>query len=124
MNKDDVLAFIAKGAQAPAQPQPQTQPSAAPQPVAAAPQPLAVPQGVPSWIPIPSEADADVQPLAGIRKIIAERLTYSETIAPHVTTFAEVDVTDLVAFRSKHKTWVLPKTTARISPSCRLSSAP
>ncbi len=106
VNKDDVLAFIAKGAQAPAQPQPVAQPAAVPQPIAATPQPLPVPQGVPSWIPIPSDTDAEVQPLAGIRKIIAERLTYSETVAPHVTTFAEVDVTDLVAFRAKHKQWV------------------
>jgi 2-oxoglutarate dehydrogenase E2 component (dihydrolipoamide succinyltransferase) len=70
------------------------------------PQPLAVPEGVPSWIVPPSAEDADAQPIAGIRRMIAERLTYSEHVAPHVTTFADVDVTDLVAFRAKHKQWV------------------
>ena len=37
--------------------------------------------------------------------MIAERLSYSEHVAPHVTTFAEVDVTDLVALRARYKQW-------------------
>jgi pyruvate dehydrogenase E2 component (dihydrolipoamide acetyltransferase) len=92
VTKEDALAFVSK----------------APAPAAAAqqPQPLALPAGIPPWIVPPTDTDAEAQPLTGIRKMIAERLTYSEHVAPHVTTFADVDVTDLVAFRAKHKQWV------------------
>ena len=98
ITKEDVLAFVAKGVAA--------APVSAPAALAPAPQPFAAAQGVPSWITAPTDTDAEATPLAGIRKMIAERLAYSEHVAPHVTTFAEVDVTDLVSFRAKHKEWV------------------
>jgi len=96
VTKDDILAFLASGkkVQAPA-------PSAAPT-IQAPPTPAVFAN---PGVTIPTDTDAVVTPLAGIRKIIAERLSYSEHIAPHVTTFAEVDVTDLVALRGKYKDW-------------------
>jgi pyruvate dehydrogenase E2 component (dihydrolipoamide acetyltransferase) len=93
ITKDDVLEFVKAGATQVAAP-------------TVKPAPFVVPTGVPSWLTPPNDTDADVQPLAGIRKIIAERLSYSEQVAPHVTTFAEVDVTDLVALRSRQKQYV------------------
>lgn len=105
VTKEDVLAFLAsrKGQTAP--PAPRQPAPAAPAPVQApAPAPTAAaPIGSP--VAPPSDTDAVVTPLAGIRKMIAERLTYSEHVAPHVTTFAEVDVTDLVAMRARYKQW-------------------
>lgn len=116
VTKEDVLAFLASRQAQPGQP------SAAP--ALGAPQPVAPPSTSPSAasaaslapaasvqpaaatsIPTPSDTDAIVTPLAGIRKMIAERLAYSEHVAPHVTTFAEVDVTDLVALRARYKQW-------------------
>jgi 2-oxoglutarate dehydrogenase E2 component (dihydrolipoamide succinyltransferase) len=38
-----------------------------------------------------------------MRKIIAEHMVQSKRIAPHVTSFVEVDVTDVVKWRDKHK---------------------
>ncbi len=109
VTKDDVIAYIASAKTAPAK--------AAPAPLSATPvaQPFTLPAGIPSWITPPMDADSEVTPLAGIRKMIAERLSYSEHIAPHVTTFAEVDVTDLVAFRAKHKQWIADEYKANLT---------
>ncbi|WP_133273102.1 dihydrolipoamide acetyltransferase family protein [Hymenobacter radiodurans] len=38
-----------------------------------------------------------------MRKMIAQRMVDSKRIAPHVTSFVEADVTDLVNWRNKHK---------------------
>jgi 2-oxoglutarate dehydrogenase E2 component (dihydrolipoamide succinyltransferase) len=38
-----------------------------------------------------------------MRQIIAERMVASKHIAPHVTSFVEADVTDLVQWRNQHK---------------------
>jgi 2-oxoglutarate dehydrogenase E2 component (dihydrolipoamide succinyltransferase) len=38
-----------------------------------------------------------------VRRIIAERMVASKRIAPHVTSFVEADVTDLVYWRNQHK---------------------
>jgi pyruvate dehydrogenase E2 component (dihydrolipoamide acetyltransferase) len=40
-------------------------------------------------------------PLSSLRKVIADKLVYSVTNKPHVTHFAELDVTGLVAFKEK-----------------------
>jgi pyruvate/2-oxoglutarate dehydrogenase complex dihydrolipoamide acyltransferase (E2) component len=94
VTKDDILAYIASAKTAPVEVAPKvTTPSAAPSAI------------VNPGVVVPTDTDAVITPLAGIRKIIAERLSYSEQISPHVTTFAEVDVTDLVALRSKYKDW-------------------
>lgn len=45
-------------------------------------------------------APAKGQPLSGMRKVIAERMTYSKHTAPHVTITTEVNVDATVAFRS------------------------
>jgi len=42
-------------------------------------------------------------PLKGLRKAIAEHMVLSKRTAPHVTTVAEVDMTTLVEFRTRHK---------------------
>jgi 2-oxoglutarate dehydrogenase E2 component (dihydrolipoamide succinyltransferase) len=38
-----------------------------------------------------------------MRKIIAEHMVQSKRVAPHVTSFVEADVTDLVKWRDEHK---------------------
>jgi pyruvate dehydrogenase E2 component (dihydrolipoyllysine-residue acetyltransferase) len=56
--------------------------------------------------PLPAEApDEPVEEvrLEGLRKAIAEHMVASVRTAPHVTTVAEVDMTELVRFRAYHK---------------------
>ena len=38
-----------------------------------------------------------------MRKMIAEHMVHSVHTAPHVTSFVEADVTNLVLWRNKHK---------------------
>ena len=74
---------------------------AAPAPVAAAPAPVA-----PAPAPVSAGSlelmDGDeVVKLAGMRKVIAERMTKSAQEIPTVTQNVKIDVTDLMAFRKK-----------------------
>ncbi len=50
-------------------------------------------------VPARSPEDAEVIPVQGIRRIIAERLTRSVRDIPQVTTFITLDATALLAFR-------------------------
>jgi len=49
------------------------------------------------------EGEIEVIPLIGWRKTMADRMSYSMRTVAHVTTFAEVDVTELVKIREKLK---------------------
>src|SRR5208337_5446893 len=51
----------------------------------------------------PVEGDI-VEPFTRRRKLIAEHMVYSKTHSPHVGTVAEVDVTNAMRLREKHKT--------------------
>jgi 2-oxoglutarate dehydrogenase E2 component (dihydrolipoamide succinyltransferase) len=51
----------------------------------------------------PVEGDV-VEPFTRRRKVIAEHMVYSKTHSPHVGTVAEVDVTNAMGLREKHKT--------------------
>jgi 2-oxoglutarate dehydrogenase E2 component (dihydrolipoamide succinyltransferase) len=46
----------------------------------------------------------EVIPMDRVRQMIAERMLASIQTAPHVTSFVEADVTNLVQWRTKHKT--------------------
>lgn len=52
---------------------------------------------------VPQEGEVEVIPLVGWRKTMADRMSYSMRTVAHVTTFAEVDVTELVKMREKLK---------------------
>ncbi|MBI2920494.1 MAG: 2-oxo acid dehydrogenase subunit E2 [Planctomycetes bacterium] len=58
---------------------------------------------VPSPAPLVSSAQDERVPLRGLRKIIAEAMHRSKSTAAHFTYVEEVDVTDLVAFRTSAK---------------------
>jgi 2-oxoisovalerate dehydrogenase E2 component (dihydrolipoyl transacylase) len=49
----------------------------------------------------PVDADTEVVPVRGVRRIIAERLTRSVREIPQVTTFITLDATELQAFRQR-----------------------
>ncbi len=110
ITKDDLMKYInSKGTQsAPQAPAPQvSQPSQvqtqapAPQPAPQAPvQTQNVTQTAP---PSYSGKNVEIIPMDRMRKLISEHMVNSKRTSAHVTSVAEVDVTNLVKFREKHK---------------------
>lgn len=98
VSKKDILQFVANRGAAPAAPATPTAPAPAP-----APQPAA---------PAPQASTAPAQPVSGnveiiemdrMRKLIADHMVRSKATSPHVTSFTECDVTNLVKWREKNK---------------------
>lgn len=92
VTKKDIMAYLkdrpAGGVQAPA-----------PAPVAAAaPAPSA-----PKRIPVSISGEDEIIEMDRMRKMIAERMVDSKRIAPHVTSFVEADVTNVVYWRNRVK---------------------
>jgi len=105
VTRDDVLAFIDKGAPAAAsaatapaeQPQAAVAPTPAPaQPQAAAAAPAARP--APPLVPALSSGDVEL-PLTQMRKAIAKKMTQVKQTVPHAYTVVEVDMTNVVKWR-------------------------
>ncbi|MCM3702721.1 dihydrolipoamide acetyltransferase family protein [Paenibacillus macerans] len=91
VTREDVDAFKNGGAPAAASAAPAASDAAAAAPAASAPTPIAV-------------ADEEERvPFKGIRKAISNAMVKSAYTAPHVTIMDEVDVTELVAFRTRMK---------------------
>ena len=127
VTKKDILTYVADGKKPLAQPQPQAsnvstppapapspqpvaasaqpQPPAAPAPPAEAPAPAAKPASTPAPSkPAPSVSGNDeLIEMDRMRKMIAQRMIDSKRISPHVTSFVEADVTEIVNWRNKHK---------------------
>lgn len=94
ITKEDILAYVNNRGNQPA-------PQAAPvQQVASAPQPVATSAPVST---VPVAAGDEIIPMDRMRKIIAENMVKAKQIAPHVTSFIETDVTNVVKWRNKHK---------------------
>jgi 2-oxoglutarate dehydrogenase complex dihydrolipoamide succinyltransferase (E2) component len=58
---------------------------------------------IPVFAPLPAEQKEIRTPLAGVRKLIADHMVRSKQTSPHVTTFEDVDMTELVSFRNSIK---------------------
>ncbi|TLX26742.1 2-oxo acid dehydrogenase subunit E2 [Chryseobacterium indologenes] len=92
ITKEDILAYVANKGNQPAQP-------AAAAPVASTPQPaVSAPAAT-----ITAGAGDEIIPMDRMRKIIAENMVKAKQIAPHVTSFIETDVTNVVKWRNKNK---------------------
>lgn len=108
INKEDILNYIKNRGNAPvvqAAPAVQEAPKVvSPAPAKEQPKP-ATPAPTPSkpQINIPAGADYEVIPMDRIRQLIAEHMTYSKHTSAHVTSVSEVDVTNIVNYRNKHK---------------------
>ncbi|MDO7852391.1 dihydrolipoamide acetyltransferase family protein [Hymenobacter convexus] len=112
VTKKDILDYVAAGKPSfTAAPAAATAaPAATPAPAAApAPQPQAAPAAAPvasvaSTKPAPSVSGGqELIEMDRMRKMIAQRMVDSKRISPHVTSFVEADVTDIVNWRNKHK---------------------
>lgn len=110
VSKKDILTYVESRKNAPQQAaapqaQPQAQaPAAAPQ---AAPAPAAQPQA--QAAPAASKPAAsysgnvEIIEMDRMRKMIADRMVDSKRVSPHVTSFVEADVTNIVNWRNKWK---------------------
>ncbi|MCP4684931.1 MAG: 2-oxo acid dehydrogenase subunit E2 [bacterium] len=87
-------------ATAPTTPAPAS-PAAAPVP--AAPAAPKVQVQIPIFEPLPESQRETRLPLAGARKMIAEHMVHSVHTSTHVTTFEDIDLTELAAFRKEIK---------------------
>lgn len=112
VTKKDILAYVQQRATAPA-PQPAA-PAPAAQPATPAPgsngqSGAAKPAAAPAAQPTAPKAAPSVSgnqelvEMDRMRKMIAQRMVDSKRISPHVTSFVEADVTNLVKWREKHK---------------------
>ncbi|MFK7847703.1 MAG: 2-oxoglutarate dehydrogenase, E2 component, dihydrolipoamide succinyltransferase [Rhodothermales bacterium] len=87
ITKQDILTYIAQRKSAPKTP-------AAPKPVA---------QTIQSGSALISGARSEVVKMDRMRQIIAEHMVRSKSTSAHVTSFAEIDVTNLVKVRERNK---------------------
>jgi pyruvate dehydrogenase E2 component (dihydrolipoamide acetyltransferase) len=104
IHKADVLLAADQKAQPTAEPPPAAQIAAAP---AAAYPTLS--------IPLPDARRKSIIPLAGARKIIAERMAYSANVAPHITLSIRVDMTEAARLRLRVQKRLEEKTGYRLS---------
>lgn len=63
----------------------------------------ATPSQSPSPVAVKSAEGDERRPMRGLRRKIAEKITQAAFTIPHVTTFDEVDLTNLVALRARMK---------------------
>lgn len=101
VTKKDILNYVANRGVAPAQQapaQPVAQPQAAPAAPAAAPTVAAAPK--------PAAAitgNVEIIEMDRMRKLIADHMVRSKATSPHVTSFTEADVTNIVKWRERVK---------------------
>ncbi|MEJ8757361.1 dihydrolipoamide acetyltransferase family protein [Pontibacter sp. H259] len=107
VTKKDILAYLESRTGAPAQAAaaPQAQPQTQVQAPAAAPAPAAQPQAAAPQVKPAASYGGNVEMIEmdRMRKMIADRMVDSKRISPHVTSFVEADVTNLVNWRNKWK---------------------
>ena len=95
VTKKDILAYVGNRSAAPAQVQQPVATPAAPAPAPAAPA-----------IPAPAvsiSGNVEIMEMDRMRKLIADHMVMSKHTSPHVTSFVEVDVTNLVNWRNRIK---------------------
>ncbi|HEX2897178.1 MAG TPA: dihydrolipoamide acetyltransferase family protein [candidate division Zixibacteria bacterium] len=72
-------------------------------PVSAAPTRPRIEVQIPRFQPLPPDQRETRMPLQGVRKLIADHMVKSKHTSPHVTTFEEIDFTELVNYRNTVK---------------------
>ena len=105
VTKKDILAYIESRTQQPAATPAPVAPAPAPTP---APTPTATPTPTTAKAPTPAAAtsmtgDHDIVEMDRMRKLIADHMVKSVQTSPHVTSFVEADVTNLVQWRNANK---------------------
>ncbi len=95
VTKEDILSYLEKrksGAPVSTQPAPQpAAPTAKPAP------------SVPSAPPVDRSGNVEIIEMDRMRRLIADHMVMSKHVSPHVTSFVEADVTNLVLWRNRIK---------------------
>lgn len=102
VTKEDILKFVESKKSGSAQPATQTTTPVS-TPALAQPQPMIV------------SGEDEIIEMDRMRKIIAQNMVQAKQIAPHVTSFIEADVTNIVLWRNKHKDEFLKKNGEKIT---------
>lgn len=97
VTKKDMLSYLKERTSAPA---PATQPAS---PAASAPSAAPAAQRSPQPMPVSISGEDEIIEMDRMRKMIAERMVDSKRISPHVTSFVEADVTEIVYWRNRVK---------------------
>ncbi|SFH88611.1 dihydrolipoamide acetyltransferase family protein [Halpernia frigidisoli] len=94
ITKEDILAFVLNRGNA----KPETK-------IEEKIQPVSAPTSTPPTQTVPMKVNAgdEVIQMDRVRKIIADAMVNSKRTSPHVTSFIESDVTNVVRWRNKHK---------------------
>jgi 2-oxoglutarate dehydrogenase E2 component (dihydrolipoamide succinyltransferase) len=66
-------------------------------------QPAAVKESAPTPMPVSISGEDEIIEMDRMRKMIAQRMVDSKRISPHVTSFVEADVTEVVYWRNRNK---------------------
>ena len=105
VTKKDMLAHIAARQGGGAAPAPAVPALAAPAPVAASPAPASStpPAPAPAQVGTSVHGTHDIVEMDRMRKMIADHMVRSVQTSPHVTSFVEADVTNLVQWRNAKK---------------------
>ena len=105
VTKKDVLDYVANRENAAAVPfvVPPATPSVSAPPAEPAPSPIAVPNIQPSAAATSVSGNVEIIEMDRMRKLIADHMVMSKQTSPHVTSFVEADVTNLVNWRSQVK---------------------
>lgn len=72
------------------------------------PQPAAAP-------PVTSESGDEIVEMDRMRKLIADHMVMSKQVSPHVTSFIEVDMTNVVTWRNKVKDMVMKREAEKLT---------
>lgn len=124
IQKADVLACQKSAAEAVSIQRPvaaHTAPAVIPAPVIV---PIPAPAGQqPVIIPLPDARRKQVVPVAGPRKIIAERMSFSASTAPHINISLRVDMTEAVRLRERLLEPLKAQTGQRLSYTAILARA-
>lgn len=93
ITKEDILAFVKNRGQV----------AATPKAVQSEVSNVATPVSAPVQTPVNVGSGDEIIQMDRVRKIIADSMVNSKRISPHVTSFIESDVTNIVKWRAKHK---------------------
>ena len=96
ITKEDILAYVSNRSAAP-------QAVAAPVQTPETPVSAPVAQSAPVSAPVQVGEGDEIIQMDRVRKIIADAMVNSKRTSPHVTSFIETDVTNVVKWRTKHK---------------------
>lgn len=99
VTKKDILAYVENRSTVPSQPAVSSQQSAvtSPQSAVSSPQPTATKPAV------SLSGNVEIVEMDRMRKLIADHMVMSKRVSPHVTSYVEVDMTNIVNWREQNK---------------------